>query len=154
MESSSCPQQLPTWNLGKDSKQTENCRPNYQQCPMWNPGTELRAGFFTWGIVIWKLRGWAVGRSIRQLSWALGRIIYKLKLTCPVEESQLGWELECKKSRANQRGTRQPPSETVRKVVNSKWFTGYHAWMFWKPSEVHFGSHYCHQSVKKQNLTK
>ena len=89
MESYSCQQQIPVWNLGRTA---ENCRMNYQPRPTWNPDTDLRARFSTWRIV-WKVRVWALGKTFCQLSWALGRITCKFKLICPVEESQLDWEV-------------------------------------------------------------
>ena len=67
----------------------------HQQLPMWNLGTEsISTGVFyskNLGIMVWKARHLALGRTVWQCNWTLGKIFYQLKLTCPEKESQLDW---------------------------------------------------------------
>lgn len=57
----------------------QNCRPNYQQCSMWNPGTEPRAGFPPGQLWSERLERLGCRQNICQFSWVLSRIIYVLK---------------------------------------------------------------------------
>ena len=59
---------------------------------------ESRTEFKGWDFSIWEI----VVLKARDL--ASGRTICQLKLTCPVKESQLGWELERKEGGAQTEG--------------------------------------------------
>lgn len=117
------------------------------KCSEWTLSIETREG----------IAEWIKGRELQVLD---GTIFCQLQ-TAPLSprlESQLGQELQCKK-RMNPtlRGTHQPPSEMVRKTVNSNGVCRYHAWVShspWMSSEVCFGSHCCQKLVNIQNLNK
>lgn len=116
MRSCSCHQQFPTWNLGKDSKQIWNCRPNHQQFPVWNLGTNQQLGFSAQVGELWSEprarglgSGWnhlvaqadlcQIGKSIRSGAW------------------HREWSSELRR-------TYSQPLETTRETQNSKEFSG------------------------------
>lgn len=108
-------QQFPTWNLEKNSKKMWNCTLNLHPFPMWNLGTESRAGIFH--SKIWKLQ------SERPRAWlqaeSSASSIGSRQNHLPAQADYTG-SLRAKWMELNLRGTYQWPFETVRKTVNLK----------------------------------